>query len=116
MSYDLNFWKYKPGVSLDHQAVYERLSDGEEVDGLEELPIETMLARIGEVFSKWERIDDRNYEHPDLGSFQLSTTSQFVRVDCYGMDGEDMNPFIDIGTEFGCPLYDPQVGQRFDED
>jgi hypothetical protein len=48
------------------------------------------------------------------GSFQIYTTSQFFRIDCYGMDGEDINKFIDVGAEFDCPLYDPQVNQRFD--
>jgi hypothetical protein len=114
VSYDLNFWKYKPGVSLDHQAVYEQLSEGEEVDGLEDLPIEELVARIGEVFSGWEQLDPLNYESPDGGAFPLFTTRQFLRVDCYGMVGEDMNQFVDIGSAFGCPLYDPQVGQRFD--
>lgn len=36
-------------------------------------------------------------------------------IDCYGMDGEDMNKFIDILFEYGCPLYDPQVGERYDD-
>jgi hypothetical protein len=40
MSYDLNFWKYLPGTVLDYLETYQKLSDGEEVDGLEELPIE----------------------------------------------------------------------------
>jgi hypothetical protein len=30
------------------------------------------------------------------------------------MDGDDLNRFIDIGAEFGCPLYDPQAGKRYD--
>lgn len=43
------------------------------------------------------------------GTFQIMTTPQFVR-----MEGEDMNKFIDTLDEYGCPLYDPQVGERFD--
>ena len=43
MSYDINFWRYKPGISLDHQEVYEQLSDGKRVEGLEDLPIREML-------------------------------------------------------------------------
>ena len=46
MSYDLNFWKYKPSVSLDHEATYESLCEGREVEGLETLPIEKKLARL----------------------------------------------------------------------
>ena len=46
MSYDLNFWKYKNGIYLKHQKVYESLSDGEYVDGLEDLPIEEILQHL----------------------------------------------------------------------
>jgi hypothetical protein len=115
MSYDLNFWKYKHGIVLEHQSVYERLSDGEYVEGLEVLPIDQLIASIEKVFSKsWKKVDDLSWESSQ-GSFQLFTTEQFLRIDCYGLAGEDMNVFIDIASEFGCPLYDPQVGQRFED-
>jgi hypothetical protein len=114
MSYDLNFWRYKPGVSLDHQQVYEQLCDAVNVYGLEILPIARMIVRVHEEFEDWEKLDDVTFERADRGSFQLSTSPQFFRVDCYGMTSEDMNKFIEIANEFGCPLYDPQVGRRFD--
>ncbi len=114
MSYDLDFWKYTTKSAHDHQAVYERRSNGEQVEGLEELPIEEMRTEIATAFSKrWTQLDPDNWES-DGGSFQLLTTPQFVRVDCCGMDGDDMNRFIDILKKFGCPLYDPQVTQRFE--
>jgi hypothetical protein len=114
MGYDLDFWKYKPHVSMDHQHVCERLSNGEYVEGLEELPITESIERVEAVFSgDWKRLDDVTWESSS-GFFQLYTTPLFFRVDCYGMIGEDMNKFIDIAAEFDCPLYDPQVGQRFD--
>ncbi len=115
MSYDLNFWKYKDGVYMDHQNVYEALSNGERVDGLEDLPIDKILKCVDESFTqpRWEKLDDINYES-DKGAFQIFTTRQFFRVDCYGMSGNDMNLFIDIGEKFTCPLYDPQVNQRYD--
>ena len=115
MSYDLNFWKYKSGIYLDARTTYASLCDGENVDGLENLPIEKILSRLKVLFSDgWEQLDELNWEAVNRGAFQISTTSQMFRVDCYGMSGDDMNRFIDLGTEFGCPLYDPQVGTRFD--
>lgn len=115
MSYDLNFWKYKSDVYLDPLTTYTSLCEGNSVDGLEELPIEDMLNRLTVHFSDgWEQIDGLNWQAANRGAFQISTTSQMLRVDCYGMSGDDMNRFIDLGTEFGCPLYDPQVGTRFD--
>lgn len=117
MSYDLDFWRYKLGVVLDHQYVYERLSNSEYVEGLESLPIESMLARVKEVFSEgWTKIDDLTWESKlGTGSFQLFSTDQLLRVDCYGVAGEDMNRFIDIAHEFGCALYDPQVMIRYED-
>ncbi len=114
MSYDLDFWKYKPGVSLDHQTTYERLSDGQVVDGLEDLPIQEMVERLHQVFSEWGQLDDHTWES-DRGTMQVYTTQQFFRVDCYGMNTDDLNKIIEVAAEFGCPLYDPQVGRRFYE-
>ncbi|WP_111412020.1 hypothetical protein [Billgrantia lactosivorans] len=115
MSYDLNFWKYNDGIALEHQVVYERLSDGKHVEGLEELPIGAMLERLKDLFADgWRQVDETTWENERRGAFQIFTTPQFFRVDCYGMRGEDMNRLIDLGAEFGCPLYDPQAGVRFD--
>lgn len=113
MSYDLNFWKYSEDVVLDHQDTYEKLSDGQAVEGLQDLPIKKLLSRVKDVFSSWEQIDGATWEGVD-GTFQVFTTPQFFRVDCYGMSDEDMNKLIEIAAGFNCPLYDPQVGQRFD--
>jgi hypothetical protein len=114
MSYDLSFWKEKPGIRLDPQETYERLSNGEQVDGLEELPTEQMLELVGIRFREgWEQLDKQTWEADSKG-FQVYTTPQFFRVDCGGLTGDEMNLFIDIASEFGCPLYDPQVGERFD--
>lgn len=115
MSYDLNFWKYQSEIYLDSQTTYASLCDGERVEGLEDLPIEEMLDRLKVFFSDgWAQTEELNWEATSRGAFQVSTTPQMFRVDCYGMSDDDMNRFIDLGTEFGCPLYDPQVGTRFD--
>jgi hypothetical protein len=114
VSYDLNFWKQEPGVKLDARTVCERLSAGEHVEGLEDLPIEGMLEKVRQAFAVgWSQLDPVTWEAPRK-SFQVFTTPQFFRVDCGGMTGEEMNIFIDIGIEFGCPLYDPQTGQRYE--
>ncbi len=116
MSYDLDFWKYEnePGEGQDHQAIYEKLSNGETVAGLAQLPIDQIMQQVADRFTQagWEEVDAVSWEK-DGSAFQLFTTKQFFRVDCYGMEGEDMNAFIDIAAEFGCPLYDPQVEERF---
>ena len=115
MSYDLNFWRYKKDVELNHQEVYEKACcDEESVDGLEALPIDKIVARVIETFLDWKRVDDESFEKEGRGAFQISTTSQMIRFDCYGMDGDDMNLMIDVMLEFDCQLYDPQVPKRYE--
>ena len=114
MSYDLSFWKEKPGIKLDAQITYERLLNRERVEGVEELPIEKILERVkGEFRQEWTQLDNVTWEGPHM-AFQVYTTPQFFRIDCYGMTSDEMNVFIDIACEFGCPLYDPQAGKRYD--
>lgn len=99
---------------MDHQAAYEQLSDGNNVDGLEDLPIDQIRARIAQSFTQsWQQIDKNTWEG-ETGAFQLFTTHQFFRVTCYGLSRDAMNSIIDVLVEFRCPLYDPQVGERFD--
>ncbi len=117
MSYDLNFWKYKKGVNLNNQEVYEKCSDEEIIEGLEELPVDLILTKINDEFIKWRTEDSHlDFENPEgKGSFQVFTTNQFVRFDCYGMYGDDMNRIIDVMISFDCPLFDPQTNTRYDE-
>lgn len=114
MSYQLVFWKQPSGTPPDPQPVYERLMDGERVDGLDELPGNRFLDRVAEQFAAgWERLDRYNWERPD-GSFQVDIGPQYFVVVSYSLPGEVLNEFIDIAAEFGCKLYDPQTGVRFE--
>lgn len=115
MSYDLNFWSYKPGIKLDAQKVYEKLCDGEAVEGLNDLPISAILDKIATAFKNWKREDDYSWVTYDASSsFQVTQSQQFFRVDCGHMSNQDMDKFIEIALEFGCPLYDPQINERFE--
>ncbi len=115
MSMDLNFWKYKNDVYLDNGEIYQKACcNGEEVDGLEKLPIESILKKIATVFAEWTDISKYNYEKDGHGAFSIFTTSQVVRIDCHGMSESDINALMDVMFEFGCPLYDPQLSERFD--
>ncbi len=118
MSYDLNFWKYKKNIYLNHQEVYEKCSDEEIVEGLEELPLNLIIEAIKIEFEDWKINESNNFdiENPNGdGSFQIFTTSQFVRFDCYRMNGDNMNRIIEIMDKYDCPLYDSQVSERYDK-
>ena len=91
-----------------------KLSEGETLPELEDLPIADILRKIGETFSHWDALSPTDYENPNGGAFQITATPQIVRIDCYGVSGDDMNRLMDILIAFGCPLYDPQISERFD--
>lgn len=116
MSYDLDFWKYKKDIYLNHQEVYEKCSEEKTVEGLEDLPIDSILKDIQAEFIDWKNKESNiDYLNPKgNGIFQIFHTKQFVRFDCHDMEGEDMNRIIDIMDKYNCPLYDPQVPQRYD--
>ena len=117
MSYDINFWKYKEGVTHDDHRIYEQACcDGKLIEELESLPIDEILTKIASAFSDWIALDKEHYENEKegKGAFEIFTTSQVVRFDCYDMQEADMNTLMDILIDFGCPVYDPQISTRFD--
>ena len=114
--YELLFWRYLDEIYLNHHEVYEALVEKEGVIGLEKLPVEVIINRINSVFSKWERIDENSWKNnAGKGAFQVITTPQSVKIDCYGTEVKTMNQLVDLMLEFKCPLYDPQVPERYDE-
>lgn len=114
--YELIFWRYQDGIYLNHQLVYEALVEEEIVEGLEELPVTVIVNRINSVFSSWEKVDENSWKNPNgKGAFQVKTTPQSIQIDCYGTEGKTMNLLVDTMEEFKCPLYDPQVPERYDE-
>lgn len=114
--YELLFWKYLEGIYLNHHEVYEAIDEQQEIEGLETLPVEVILNRFHTVFSNWEKIDENSWKNTNgKGAFQIKTTSQSIKIDCYGTEGKTMNLLVDTMAEFKCPLYDPQVPERYDE-
>ncbi|WP_310379281.1 hypothetical protein [Flavobacterium sp.] len=114
--YEILFWKYQDGIYLNHHLVYEALVEQEIVGGLEELPVIVILNRINSVFSNWEKVDENSWKNPNgKGAFHVKTTSQSIKIDCYGTEGKTMNLLADTMEEFKCPLYDPQIPVRYDE-
>jgi len=95
--------------------VYESIVEEEMVEGLEDLPTTVILNRINSLFSKWERVDENSWKNNiGPGAFHVRTTSQSIKIDCYGTEGKTMDILVNALEEFKCPLYDPQVPERYD--
>lgn len=112
---DLSFWRYQKDAPRDHGRVYElACCDGQVLEQLEQLPVPQIRQKIAEAFGDWTRLGADSYEKEGKGAFEIFTTSQIVRFNCYGMGEADLNLLIDVLAQFGCPLYDPQISTRFD--
>jgi hypothetical protein len=113
--YELVFWIYQDGIYLNHHLVYEAIAEEEHVEGLEDLPTTVILNRINTLFAKWERVDEKSWKNKNgPGAFHVRTTSQSIKIDCYGTEGKTMDILVNVLEEFKCPLYDPQVPERYD--
>ena len=63
-------------------------------------------------FSDWTiNNGGKDFKKEGHGAFQIFTTSQVVRFDCYGMQEVDMNALMNVLMDFGCPLYAPKFQQ-----
>jgi hypothetical protein len=114
VSDDIMFWRGTPSAPIPISGVYSRLSEGQAVDGLEQLPTETIIDRIRDVYPESERtgaiIDCAGEE----GSFQVSWSSQHIRIDSYGLPREEINRLMSIVQAFGCVMFDPSINRLFD--
>ena len=114
--YELIFWQYCDEVYLNNHEVYEQLIEDKVVDGLKNLPIEVILNRLAKVFSTWEKVDGDSWKNASTNeAFQIRTTIQSVKIDCYGTNGKTMDLMVATLDEFQCPLYEPQIPARYDE-
>ncbi len=113
-NHELGFWKQPRDFDAAPKNVLARLREGKHVESLEPLPIDEMIERIAAVFAHWNRIDRHDWEASDGAAFQLFTTTQFFSADCYSMQDTDKEKIVNIGREFGCPVYDVELDRRID--
>lgn len=115
MARDLSFWKTKEDVDIKNSEIYMKLSEGEYLDCIADLPIKQILQDLRNAFVEWENVDD-SYFTKGEAEIQLFVTEQFVRADCYSVTEKDMNKIIDTLLVYDCPLYDSLIDVRFDEE
>lgn len=119
MSYELVFWRQATMMSQSSTNTYESLNNHRKVDGLSELPIDDVLGEIAATFPSSQRESDGSDEWVrwtsanEEDSFRVTWSTQHVRVECNHLPLEQVNLLVKIGEKFGCPLYDPQTGERF---
>jgi hypothetical protein len=113
LSYDINFWKQERSLALSAQEIYERLNGKEPVEGLAKLPVADIIARLKAAFPDFDPSEDFPLAGTSEGSIEFFWSDYHFRFDIRGIGG-DCQKLVDVMTEFGCPMYDPQEGKRYD--
>jgi hypothetical protein len=120
MAYELVFWK-DAGAQASPADVYRALCEDLEAPGLEALDPAPMLELVASSFPGCER-----HELPDGGEvlwespseprrgFQLAWDTRHIHVRCQRLSLDEINFLVDAALAIDCPLYDPQIDQRFD--
>lgn len=115
MSTDLAFWRGR--TTEKPRDVYLKLGESEQIDGLEPLDVEAVLAALGKEFAGWRHEANMwTYQPDEYGngpSFDLSISEQGAIFTCYGLEHTQLNQIIDVMLGFDAPLYDPQLDERF---
>lgn len=124
---ELIFWKYKPGVVLDDQTVYEKYRFGKgNLKALEALPLEEILQKIKEEFSNWQQAanmghDGESWRFDCLEQADYWTDTHFwifeygretdgqrehqiLRFSCHNMSKEQINLISECMEGFQCSL------------
>src|SRR4051812_36184861 len=121
MAHDLIFWRELTPRTDSPREVYNRLLADEDVEGLAVLPIDRVKRRFAEAFPG---IDDQGAMmswNGDGSYFQVTwppspTNALIVSCGWKLLNSPDtMNRMIDVAHAFGCGLYDPQTGERYEQ-
>lgn len=123
---ELVFWKYKSGVVLDDNMVYEKYRFGKgTLKALEALPLDKILEGLKEMFPKWEvEKSDGNYSYrfgsPEQEAYWSDTNfwlfeygrdsetgreHQLLRFSCHNMSEQQIDTILRCMENFQCPLH-----------
>jgi hypothetical protein len=112
MSFDVAFWRYTETLNHNHVEVLASLNSGTKLHGVAMLEADAMIARLAELLSAWERVEERIWEKPNQ-YLQVHNSPQHLWIN---MSFSAARPvLLRISTpmrRFGCGLWNPQTNQR----
>lgn len=116
MSYDLTFWRYRSKPRMAAMKIYEALMEGQNVEGLDELPTEEIREKIMELFGDWKADAGTVLDfEKDEESFQVTLEPNYIRFDCYGSTISYRERLIGLlSNQYNCHMFDPQRGVLFE--
>ena len=112
MGYSMSWWRYSTETNQDHSKTYSALLAAGPTPQVETLPIKNIRTSISQALcANWEQTSQDCWQN-DLGAFELSISERCVVFDGYGDYGKALGKIADIMSEFQCPTFDPQSGER----
>ncbi|WP_162086502.1 hypothetical protein [Lentimonas sp. CC8] len=124
MSYDLYFWREERNLKNDPQDVIETLSADKPIAGIATFSRDKIREKFkldfpgivdGDISLDWEGEGSYfqvSFTHAD----KMSVNCIIVTCGYKLLDSPDtMNRIIDVGSHFGCALYDPQTNERYQQ-
>jgi len=116
MSYDLTFIKYHKKPHVTAEQIYQTLTSGGHLPGLEEIPVADIRRDITNCFTGWNTTEGTvtDFERGN-SSFQILFDPYFIRVDCYGDSSVYKERLQGIlSGKHGLHMYDPQWDVLFE--
>lgn len=112
MKTTLTFWRQRPDLRLAPAAIAQELLFGNEVDGLIDLPVQEVIARLKESFpGAIERAGELVWLDGEE-SFEATWTWQHFHVDGEELSDDSRSRLIAVLDAFDCPAFDAQLGVR----
>jgi hypothetical protein len=125
MSYDLYFWREIASSGARPEDVCALLCEEQEPEGLAWLSVADLKGRFAAAFPgirdggtelNWEGEESYFQVSWPVGSRPGRTLGIFVHCGYPLLESPDtLNRVIEIAGEFGCALYDPQTGKRYNQ-
>jgi hypothetical protein len=84
------------------------------VDGLASLPVADICSQLGKAFPKFDTSKKFPTFRTSGGSIEVSWSNYYFRFDLRGDCGTEAQTIIETMAGFECPLFDPQLNQRYD--
>lgn len=112
MPYTLYFWNQPAGFSLVPASIAQELQQGNDVEGLIDLPVKEILDRLKAAFPGAAEGAGALTAKAENGSFEATWSWQFLRIDSHDLPEETCERLCEIMQDFGAPAYDPQLNLR----
>lgn len=105
----LFFWREEAEQELPAASIAHELHAGNDVEGLIDLPVQEIIARLKEEFpAAVERAGELAWRQGEA-SFEATWSWQHVSMQVSNLHEETRDRLIEVLLSFGCRVYDAQL-------